>query len=191
MKMDAGMDTGPILTQEITPIQPEDTSESLHDRLASLGAALMLQTIPDYVAGKIQARPQPSDGVSHAPKIKKSDGQIDWNQPAASIWNRVRGLVPWPGAFTHLESPESSPAGVASPPSPNPLQGQLLKIWQAQVVELSGTAGQVLQADRAGILVACGRDALCIQILQREGGRRLAAAEFLAGHPMHPGLHLK
>jgi methionyl-tRNA formyltransferase len=172
MKMDAGMDTGPILTQEETPIHPEDTSETLHDRLAGLGAGLLLRTIPDYVAGKVQPRPQPSEGVSHAPKMKKSDGQIDWNQPAAAIWNRVRGLVPWPGAFTHL------------PAQPQP---QLLKIWQVQVVEISGSPGEILRADKTGIVVACGLGALQIQSLQREGGRRLSAAEFLAGHPLHPG----
>jgi len=176
MKMDAGMDTGAIVAQESTPIQPEDTSEALHDRLATLGAGLLLRAIPDYVAGRIQIRSQPSEGVSYAPKIKKQDGQIDWNQPASAIWNRVRGLVPWPGAFTHL------------PAQPQP---HLLKIWQAQVVELSGQSGTILQADKTGIVVGCGRGALRIQVLQREGGRRLAAAEFLAGHPLPAGQRLE
>ncbi|MCX6927112.1 MAG: methionyl-tRNA formyltransferase, partial [Verrucomicrobia bacterium] len=162
MKMDIGLDTGDILTQAKTPIHPEDTSETLHDRLATMGAELLLRTIPDYVAGKIPSRPQPIEGVSHAAKIRKQDGQIDWTQPALTIWNRVRGLTPWPGAFSHL------------PGQPQPL---LLKIWKAEAVERAGPSGEVLQADKNGIVVGCGRGALRILVLQREGGRRLTAQE--------------
>jgi len=175
MKMDAGLDTGGILTQATTAIQPEDNSETLHDRLAQMGAELLVQTIPDYVAGKLPPRLQPIEGVSHAPKIKKQDGHIDWNQPARAIWNRVRGLVPWPGAFSYL------------PGQPQP---HLLKIWQAEVVDRSGRPGELLQTDKTGIVVGCGCEALRILILQREGGRRLQAHEFLAGHPLHPGQKL-
>lgn len=175
MKMDAGLDTGNILTQAATPIHPEDTSETLHRRLAALGAELLVRTIPDYVAGNVVSRPQPTEGVSYAPKIKKQDGHIDWNQPARSIWNRVRGLVPWPGAFTFL------------PGQPQP---HLLKIWQAEPAQSAGLPGEVLQANKTGILVGCGRDALRILVLQREGGRRLTAQEFLAGHPLLPGQRL-
>jgi methionyl-tRNA formyltransferase len=172
MKMDTGLDTGDILTQAKTPIRPEDTSETLQDRLAALGAKLLVHTIPDYIAGKLSPRPQPSEGASYAPKIKKLDGHLDWAQPARAIRNRVRGLLPWPGAFIYL------------PGQPRP---RLLKIWQAEAVERSGRPGEVLQADKTGILVGCGRDALRILVLQREGGRRLTAQEFLAGHPLLPG----
>jgi methionyl-tRNA formyltransferase len=175
MKMEAGLDTGAILMQAKTPIHPEDNSETLHDRLARMGAELLVRTIPDYVAGKLPPTPQPTEGASYAPKIKKQDGHIDWNQPARGIWNRVRGLVPWPGAFSYL------------PSQPQP---HLLKIWQAEVAERSGPAGEVLQADNAGIVVGCGRDALRILVLQLEGGRRLLAQEFLAGHLMKPGQRL-
>jgi len=175
MKMDVGLDTGDLLTQAKTPIHPEDTSVTLHDRLATMGAELLLRTIPDYVADKIPSRPQPVEGVSHAPKIKKQDGHIDWTQPARAIWNRVRGLVPWPGAFSFL----------AGQPQPH-----LLKIWQAETVERPGPPGEVLQADKTGIVVGCGRDALRILVVQREGGRRLTAQEFLAGHPLLPGQKL-
>jgi methionyl-tRNA formyltransferase len=175
MKMDAGLDTGAVLTQTKTPIHPEDNSQTLHDRLARMGAELLVRTLPDYVAGRLPLRPQPAEGASHAPKIKKQDGQIDWSQPARAIWNRVRGLVPWPGAFSY------------SPGQPHP---HLLKIWQAEIVEGSGPAGEVLRADKAGIVVGCGRQALRILILQREGGRRLPAQEFLAGHPMKTGQRL-
>jgi methionyl-tRNA formyltransferase len=175
MKMDVGLDTGAIVTQATTPIHPEDNAETLHDRLARMGAELLLRTIPDYVAGKLPPRPQPTEGVSYAPKIQKQDGHIDWNQPARAIWNRVRGLAPWPGAFSYL------------PGQPQP---HLLKIWQAEAVERAGPSSEVLQADKAGIVVGCGREALRILMLQREGGRRLQAHEFLAGHPLLPGQRL-
>ena len=172
MKMDAGLDTGPIVTQRRTAILPEDDSASLHDRLAQFGAELLVQTIPDYIAGKIQPRPQPAEGVSHAPKIKKEDGHVDWSLPAQTIGNRLRAFTPWPGAFTFL------------PDQPKP---HLLKIWKAEAIEESGEAGTILSAGKNGIVVACGQNALQILELQREGGRRMSAAEFLAGHPLKTG----
>ena len=175
MKIAVTLDTGDMLAQDSTPIGPEDDSATVHDRLARMGAALLVRTIPDYIAGKLVPRPQPAEGVSYAPKISKQDGRIDWQRPARVIWNRVRGLVPWPGAFTHL------------PASPQP---HLLKIWQAEVAPGRGTPGEVVQADRNGVVVACGEEALRILVLQREGGRRLQAREFLAGHPLRPGLRL-
>jgi len=175
MKMAAGLDTGDILSQCPTPIRDEDNAATLHDRLAQLGAELLVQTIPDYVAGKIQPQPQPPDRATYAAKIKKEDGRIDWQQPARAIWNRIRAFTPWPGAFTFL------------PARPQP---QLLKIWQAETVAQRGAAGEVLLADRKGIVIGCGTDALRVTSLQREGGRRMSAAEFLAGHPLPPGLTL-
>jgi methionyl-tRNA formyltransferase len=175
MKMDVGMDTGAILAQEKNPIEPADNSQTLHDRLARLGAALLVRTIPEYVAGKIQPRAQPAEDVSYAAKIKKQDGEIDWNQSARAIWNRVRALTPWPGAFTHL---------------PSQGQSQLLKIWEAAPAELSGSAGEILQADKSGIVIGCGEGSLRVQTLQREGGRRMSAAEFLAGCPLARGTRL-
>jgi methionyl-tRNA formyltransferase len=175
MRMDAGLDTGAIVSQRRTTILPEDNSPTLHDRLARLGAELLAQTIPDFVAGKIQLVPQSAEGASHAPKIKKEDGRIDWNLPAKTIWNRLRAFTPWPGAFTFLAGkPNSSrPAG--------------LKIWKAETVQQSGRSGEILSADKHGIVVACGQDALRILELQREGGRRMSAAEFLAGHALNAG----
>ncbi len=172
MKMDAGLDTGPIVSQRRTAILPEDNSATLHDRLARLGAELLAQTIPDFVAGKVQPQPQPVEGASHSPKIKKVDGHIDWSLPAKTIWNRLRAFTPWPGAFTFL-------AG-----KPNP---HLLKIWKAEIVEQSGGTGEILSADKNGITVGCGDNALRILELQREGGRRMNAAEFLSGHPLKAG----
>ena len=172
MKMDAGMDTGPILTQRTTPISSDDNAQTLYDRLGELGAELLIETIPDYVAGKNQPRPQP-EGASHAPKIKKEDGRLDWNQSAQVLWNRIRAFTPWPGAFTFL------------PAEPKPF---LLKIWRAEVAnQLSATPGDVLQADKLGIVVSCGEGTLRILELQLESGRQMSAQEFLLGHPMKPG----
>ena len=159
MKMDAGMDTG----------------ATLHDRLAQLGAELLVATLPGYVAGEIQPRPQPVAGVTYAPKIKKEDGRVDWHQSATVIWNRFRAFTPWPGAFT------SWTVGA---------QAHTLKIWAAQVVAQAGPAGDILHVDKAGIVVGAGEQALRITELQREGGRRLTVREFLAGHPLRAGERL-
>jgi methionyl-tRNA formyltransferase len=176
MKMDEGLDTGDILIQQATPIAPEDDAQTLHDRLAAMGAELLAATLPNYVAGRIVTRKQPDAGVSYARKITREDGLLDWNRPARLLWNRVRAFVPWPGACTRLARP-SGP--------------QLLKIWQAEVVERSSaTPGEILAASKEGIVVACGQQALRILALQREGGRRLNAREFLAGHPLSPGQRL-
>ena len=171
MKMDTGMDTGPILTQKQTPILPEDDSATLHERLAQMGAELLLETIPGYVNRQILPKRQ-SEDASYAPKIKKEDGHVDWKLPAQTIWNRVRAFTPWPGAFTFL------------PGQPKP---QLLKIWKAEVVEKSGGPGEVLSAGPNGIVIGCGKNALKVLELQREGGRRMSATEFSAGHALKAG----
>lgn len=176
MKMDAGLDTGDILTQAATPILPEDNAQTLHDRLARLGAELLVKTIPDLAAGRIVPRPQQPEAATHARKITKEDGRLDWTQPARSIWNRIRAFTPWPGAFSYA-------------PGPKPL---LLKIWSAEVeTGQNGVPGTILSADKTGIIVGCGEQALRILELQREGGRRLKAGEFLLGHPLHAGEVLK
>ncbi|MBI2924219.1 MAG: methionyl-tRNA formyltransferase [Verrucomicrobia bacterium] len=176
MKMDPGLDTGDILTQQTTPIVPEHNAQTLHDRLAKLGAELLVQTIPDYLAGKTLPRPQPAEGASYARKITKEDGRLDWNRPARALWNQVRAFTPWPGTFTFLPATTERP---------------LLKIWQAEIVEsASGQPGEILPAEKADLVVACGEQALRLLMLQREGGRRLSAAEFLSGHPLQAGQRL-
>ncbi len=169
MQMDAGLDTGAILSLRRTPIFSTDDSQTLHDRLAQLGAELLAETIPNLVAGKITPQPQPASGSTYAAKIKKEDAHIDWNLPAQTILNRLRAFTPWPGAFTYLSA------------EPKP---QLLKIWKAEVVEKSGAPGNVLSADKTGLVVGCGKNALRILELQREGGKRLAVETFLAGFPL-------
>ena len=172
MQMDAGLDTGPVLTLRRTPITAADDSKILHDRLAQLGAELLAETLAGYVAGSIAPQPQPAEGATYAAKIKKEDGQIDWDSPAEKIFNRLRAFTPWPGAFTFLAA------------EPKPL---LLKIWRLEPVEVSGVAGKVLSADKSGITIACGEKAVRILELQREGGKRLTAEQFLAGHPLKSG----
>lgn len=198
MKMDAGLDTGPVVSVRRTPILPADDSQSLHDRLAQLGAKLLIETIPDYVAGKIVPQPQLAEGSSYAAKIKKEDGRIDWNLPAEKIWNRLRAFTPWPGAFTYLPGETESklvwattnperklPIGI---PARAPL---LLKIWRAEVVEKSGASRVILSADKTGIIIGCGQKSLRILELQREGGQRLTAEQFLLGFPLSVGLRFE
>jgi methionyl-tRNA formyltransferase len=172
MKMDAGLDTGAILTQSSTPIGPEDNAHTLHDRLAAMGAELLVQTLPGLVSGTIVSRPQPAEGVTYARKIKKEDGRLDWTRPAQALWNQVRGLVPWPGAYTFLPGQK----------------GSLLKVWESEVVpQTGGEPGAILQADPGGLVVACGQGALRLLSVQREGGRRMSSSQFLLGHPLPPG----
>jgi methionyl-tRNA formyltransferase len=176
MKMDAGLDTGPILTQESTTITAADDAQTLHDRLASMGADLLVRTIPDYIAGKITPRSQASEGATYARKIVKDDGRLDWSQPLRAVWNRVRALTPWPGAFT-FQSTASGP--------------RLLKIWSAEMEpEVRGGPGEVVRADKHELVVACGNGGLRLVAVQREGGRRLTAPQFLAGAGLKPGERL-
>ena len=172
MKMDAGLDTGPMLSTVETEIQPDDDGQSLHDRLAQLGGELLVKTLPDYAAGLIVPLPQPSEGMTYARKITKDDGRIDWHLPAMANWNRIRAFTPWPGAFTQL--PETS-------------ERSLLKVFQTSAEEAHGTPGTILSADDAGLLVACGTGSLRIREMQREGGKRLKAGDFLRGFPLKAG----
>jgi methionyl-tRNA formyltransferase len=175
MKMDAGLDTGSIVSEERTPITVDDTAQTLHDRLAQIGGSLLVRTIPGYVDGTVVPCPQP-EGATYARKIKKEDGRIDWSQSAQVAWNRVRGLTPWPGTFSYLQR------------SPSPV---LLKILRAApLAGGSGKPGEILSADRNGLVVACAEGALRILELQREGGKRLSAQQFLAGFPLVAGERL-
>jgi methionyl-tRNA formyltransferase len=193
MKMDAGLDTGPMLATARTPIAPTDNAQTLHDRLADLGARLLVETIPGYIAGSIVPQPQPSDGASYARKITKDDGLIDWTQPARVLWNRVRAFTPWPGAYTFEPGPPHENRvrgpwpGVHSS-EPTPPKARLLKLWLAEIeVNASGFPGEILQSGKDGIVVACGTQGLRVLELQREGGRRLIARDFLTGHAVQPG----
>lgn len=171
MKMDAGLDTGPVLSEARTPILPGDNSQTLHDRLAEMGGRLLAETIPAYVAGLLKPVAQVGPST-YARKITKEDGRLDWSLPALTLWNRIRAFTPWPGTFTFLL---------------DQAKRTLIKVWAADLAEPGGPPGRVLRADREGILVACGQGSLNIRVLQKEGGKRLEAAAFLAGNPLPPG----
>lgn len=173
MKMDAGLDTGPMLAQVKTAISSNDNGQTVHDRLAAMGAALLVQTIPEYVSGVKIPVPQPAEGATYARKISKNDGLIDWSKSAITLFNQVRGFAPWPGSFTYLNEPR-----------------RLLKIWRVEIVNISGSPGIVTQFETNSLAVGCGEGGLRIQELQIEGGKRLLIHQFLVGHPIHAGTKL-
>ncbi len=171
MQMDAGLDTGPVIAQRALPIGAEDDAASLHDRLASLGAQMVVNALADLQAGRARPQPQSADGVTYAAKLTDSDARLDWKASAEALERAVRALRPTPGARTALD-------------------GETLKIWRARVVQGAGAPGEVLQSAPASLRVACGSGALEILELQRAGGRRLAAADFLRGTQLAPGKRL-
>jgi len=171
IRMDPGMDTGPIFMQKSIEIAPEETAGTLHDRLAELGAEALVETLQGLEQGSLRPRAQDHGQATYAPKFKKTDGLLDFCRPARELERRVRALDPWPGAFFHW-------------------QRKAIKVWKAAVVSASGQAGQVLAADKEGITVACSADALRLTELQPPGKRRMSAAEFLAGHLLPAGSRL-
>jgi methionyl-tRNA formyltransferase len=175
MKMDAGMDTGPVIAFARTPIDAEDNAETVHDRLALLGASLLVENLPGYLDGSIKLVPQPA-GATHARKITKEDGRLNWNESAEALWNRVRALTPWPGTLAFL------------PAEPKPL---MLKVWKAKPTSGAGAPGEILAIDKEGIRVACGSGALELLEVQREGGKRLPARDFVLGCPIRVGQRLE
>jgi methionyl-tRNA formyltransferase len=169
MQMDAGLDTGAMLLKAAVPIGPEDTGGSLHDTLARVGAA----SIVEALARLDELAPQAQDEAlaTYAPKLGKEEARLDWARPAAELARAVRGYNPVPGAHTLLD-------------------GQAVKVWQASALASAAPAarpGTVLTADGSGILVACGEGALSIAELQLAGGKRMTAAALVAGHALQPG----
>lgn len=171
MKMDEGMDTGPVIDRAELPILPTDTSATLHDKLAALGGEVLRRALPRYLAGELRPVAQASEGVVLAPMIQKEDGQLDFTRPAVELERRLRAFTPWPGAFTRL-------------------QGALLKIHQAKVREGKGEAGTVLAVGPSGLEVACGQGSLLLEGLQPEGKRVMSARDFLAGRSVAVGAKL-
>ncbi len=172
MQMDAGLDTGPVYDRRITPIVPVDTWRSLHDRLAALGAEALCAVLPELLAGRAKAEPQSEAGVTYAAKILKADTRIAWEAPAVQVERLLRALEPSPGAFTtHM--------------------GQPLKLWRGSILQsttgFSAPPGTVLAVTAQGIDVQCGVGALRITELQRAGGRRMRAVDFLRGYKLSPG----
>lgn len=172
MRMEAGLDTGPMVAQARVAIDEDDDAQTLHDKLAALGARMIVDALADAAAGRAHSVPQPESGVTYAPKIDKLESGIDWRAPAADLERLVRALRPAPGAAARW-------------------RGETLKIWRSRTETASDVPGSVLESGPGGLLVACGRDALRILELQRAGGKRLAADVFLRGCPIEAGERLQ
>jgi methionyl-tRNA formyltransferase len=167
MLMDTGMDTGDILLQREVVIQPEETAGSLHDRLAEKGATLLVETLELLNRGNLEARVQDNSQVTYAPMLASEEGRVDWQEGAKKICCRIRGLDPWPGAFTRW-------------------QGKRLKLFGCRAISPSSQAkpGTVLAAGEEGLEVAAGEGSVLIRTLQLEGRRPLSVAAFLRGHSL-------
>jgi len=165
MQMDEGMDTGPVLCCERTPIGPEETAGDLSARLAALGGELVRGELPRFLSGELTPRPQDEARATLAPMLDKAQGRIDWTLPAQAVHDHVRGMSPWPGAWSCV-------------------QGARVKVHRTHLVESGGgglVPGVLLRADRHGIEVACGEGAVAIDELQLEGRRRVTAGQFRSG----------
>jgi methionyl-tRNA formyltransferase len=173
MQMDAGLDTGPILAQREEAIRPDDTRATLEERLARIGAELLAETLPAYLAGDLTPQPQPEEGVTHAGRLRKNDGRIDWSRPAVELDRQVRACNPWPGAFTTL-------------------QGQRLKVLRA--VPLPGWRGDAPPGTTIalanGAAVATGEGALRLEEVQLAGKRPMDITAFLCGQRECVGVRL-
>lgn len=169
MQMDSGLDTGGMLLRAALPIADNDTAQTLHDKLAALGASSIVSALKQLELGTLQAQPQDDSAATYAAKLSKAEGLIDWHKSAAELARAVRAYNPFPVAQARL-------------------QAEIWRIWQAQAVQRSeGSPGEILQADKDGILVRCGEGALLLKELQKAGGKRLPASSFLAGNPVRPG----
>ena len=169
MQMEEGLDTGPMLLTGRLPISAEDTTGSLHDKLATLGGAMIVEALRKL--DDLPAMPQPEQGVTYADKISKEEAGLDFSLPAEVLWRKIRAFNPFPGAVASFNEVP-------------------VKLWRAELVATTSKAapGQVLAANAAeGVLIACGEGALRVSELQKPGGKRLPAAEFLKGFPLEGG----
>jgi methionyl-tRNA formyltransferase len=162
MKMDAGLDTGPVLSSATIPIEGDETGQTLHDKLAELGADLLMNTLPAYMSGTLQPQSQPEEGVTIAPRIEKSEGHIDWKQDAASIERLVRAFTPWPGTFTEWK-------------------GRQLKIHTGEVVEGRAEPGHVIETG-GRVAIGTGEGLYCPTRVQLAGKKTVTLDDFVRGH---------
>ena len=167
MRMEEGLDTGPVLTCETTPIAPRETAAALHDRLAARGATLLIEALTALQNGTAQETPQSDEGILYAPKIDKAEARIDWTRPAADLDPHIRGLSPFPGAWFEMG-------------------GERIKLLLAEPLPQSGPPGTILSEDT----IACGTGSLRLLRLQRAGKPAMDAADFLRGFSLEPGSRL-
>jgi methionyl-tRNA formyltransferase len=169
MQMDRGLDTGNMLLRAALPIADNDTAQTLHDKLAALGASSIVAALQQLENGTLQSLPQDDSAATYAAKLSKMEGLIDWNKSAVVLSRAVRAYNPFPVTQARM-------------------QAETWRIWQAQAVHRSeGSPGEILQADKEGILVSCGEGALLLKELQKAGGKRLPVSSFLVGNPVRPG----
>ncbi|WP_341677195.1 methionyl-tRNA formyltransferase [Niveibacterium sp. SC-1] len=168
MQMDAGLDTGAMLVRETLPITAEETCGGLHDKLAALGARMIVDLLPRIALVEVAPAPQPEEGVTYAHKISKAEAALDFRRTAVELERRIRAFDPFPGCSASLREVS-------------------IKIRRAHLAEGQGEPGQVLSATDDGIVVACDEGALRFAELQKPGGKRLPAAEFLRGFPVEAG----
>ncbi len=172
MKLDTGLDTGPILVQQAIPIAPDETGASLHDKLATLGASILPEALVAYLAGDIVPRPQPQEGITYAPTLQKADGQINWGQPATIIDRHVRAFTPWPGTFTTLND-------------------EILKIINGSPLAASyGVPPGTLVLHAGSLAVQTGEGLYRLGVVQPAGKKQMTGQAFLAGHPQMVGARL-
>lgn len=175
MQMDAGLDTGGMLLTARVAIAPEDTTGTLHDKLAALGGRMIVEALELAACGGLRPVQQPAAGVTYAHKIEKAEAAVDWSQPADAIERRIRAFDPFPGATARVG-------------------GETVKLWHARALMQdrdSVEPGTVVALDGHGIVVACGHGRLEVTELQRAGGKRLPAADFLRGFPLAPGMRFE
>jgi methionyl-tRNA formyltransferase len=173
MLMDEGMDTGAMLLQEAIPIKPDDTAGTLSPRLAEVGGRLLVQTLAQLRAGTARPRPQDHNTATMAPLLKKEDGLIDWTMSASAIVNRIRGLTPWPGAYTFCGT-----------------ERWVISRAKALDTTIALAPGHVATVAKDAIRVMTGNGLLDVQELQPANGRRMTAAQYLSGHPIQVGTRL-
>jgi methionyl-tRNA formyltransferase len=174
MMIDAGIDTGPVLARVAEAITPHDTRVSLTSRLASRGAAALVGALEEYLTGRLPAVPQAEAGACYAPRLEKAAGALDWQRDAVALWNQVRGLYEWPGAFTSIA-------------------GRVLKVHAAEpaAVPAGEVPGTIVEADpRGGVWVACGTGQLMLREVQLAGKSRVEAAALVRGRVLCAGMHL-
>lgn len=169
MRMNRGLDTGPVIAWEGIPIAPEDDTGSLHDKLAALGAKMIVEALKDLTSGHALALPQSESLATYARKIEKEETVLDWSLPAEALERAVRAFRPSPGASTKLGD-------------------ESIKVWRASARDEHGEPGILLRVEDGALVIGCGRGALVVLEIQRPGGRRLATAEFLRGRVLKPGM---
>ncbi|MDP2783135.1 MAG: methionyl-tRNA formyltransferase [Sulfurimicrobium sp.] len=168
MQMDEGLDTGPMLLKFPLPITAGDSAQVLHDKLAALGAEAIVAALAQLQRGALSGQPQDDGFATYAAKLSKSEARLDWRLPASELERAVRAYNPFPVAQVAF-------------------RGVIWRIWQAELSSESGTPGEILRADKDGVLVACGEGALLLREVQKAGGKRLPLAQFLPGNPVKTG----